>query len=289
MTALLLVAGLGLIAGGSLAVAAAGLTGALAGLLALLALAPLMADPAPSLLVIALRIVGALLAVELLWIALHRHPELRGPSPLGMPAVLLSGAAGTLASLAIRPSPKPLGELLVGVDASAVALAAAVGLGIVALPAVLGRGPVGSIALGAAVLLTAAELLVVALAGPRAPLEHMLIAVTQVSLAAGAYVVALSAPMGPPLAGRSAAAAAAAAEAADEAPLAGGRRIPIWPGLVTRGAWLRRAGDGGRGGAGAGGASGGGADAGGGAGGSAGVAGGPRGAGDRDGNRDRVP
>ena len=134
-----------------------------------------------------------------------------------------------------------LGELLVGLDASAVSLAAAVGLGIVGLPAVLGRGPVGSIALGAAALLTAAELFVVALAGPRAPLEHMLIAVTQVSLAAGAYVVALSAPMGPPLAGRSAAAAAAAAEAADEAPLAGGRRIPIWPGLANRGTWLRRA------------------------------------------------
>jgi hypothetical protein len=241
MTALLLAAGLGLIAGGSLAVAAAGLTGALAGLLVVLAVAPLMAEPSPSLLVIALRIVGALLSVELLWLALHRHPELRRASPLGAPAVLLSGLAGAVAALAIRPDPKVLGELLTGIDASAAALAAAVGLAIVALPAVLGRAPVGSIALGAAVLLTGAELFVVALAGPRAPLEHLLIAVTQVALAAGGYVVALSAPMGPPLAGRSAAAAAAGAgEGADEAPLAGGRRIPIWPGIANRGTWLRR-------------------------------------------------
>jgi hypothetical protein len=240
MTLLLLAAGLGLIAGGSLAVAAAGLTGALAGLLAVLALAPLMTDPSPSLVVVALRIVGALLSVELLWIALQRHPELRRASPIGTPAVLLSGIAGGLATLAIRPEPRVLGELLVGIDASGATLAAAVGLAIVALPAVLGRGPVGSIALGAAVLLTGAELFVVALAGPRAPLEHLLIAVTQVALAAGAYVVALSAPMGPPLAGRSGATAASAE--GDEAPLAG-RRVPIWPGIANRGgSWLRRGG-----------------------------------------------
>jgi hypothetical protein len=245
MTALLLAAGLGLIAGGSLAVAAAGPTGALAGLLAVLALAPLMADPAPSLLVLALRLVGALLAVELLWIALQQHPELRRPSPLGMPAVILSGLAGAVAVLALRPDPKVLGELLSGLDAAAAALAAGVGLAIVALPAVLGRGPVGSIALGAAGLLTAAELFVVGLAGPRAPLEHLLIAVTQVALAAGAYVVALSAPIGPPLAGRSGAATGAtgaSGDAGDEAPLVGGRRIPIWPSIPNRGAWLRRPG-----------------------------------------------
>ena len=117
-----------------------------------------MADPSPSLLVIALRIVGALLAVELLWLALLRHPELRRASPLGTPAVMLSGAAGALAALAIRPQPKVLGELLVGLGASARRWPPPSGLAVVALPAVLGRGPLGSIAVGAAVLLTAAEL-----------------------------------------------------------------------------------------------------------------------------------
>ena len=108
-----------------------------------------MADPAPSLLVIALRIVGALLAVELLWIALHRHPELRRPSPFGMPAVLLSG-------IGRRPcrARDPAGSRRCWASCwsasmpPAVALAAAVGPRVVALPAVLGRGPVGSIAAG---------------------------------------------------------------------------------------------------------------------------------------------
>ncbi|MBM4408474.1 MAG: hypothetical protein FJ038_07735, partial [Chloroflexi bacterium] len=74
MTALLLAAGLGVIAGGGLAVGALGLSRALGGLLGLLVLAPLLTDPLPSTLSLAVRIVGALLTVELLWIALRRRP-----------------------------------------------------------------------------------------------------------------------------------------------------------------------------------------------------------------------
>lgn len=240
MTAILLAAGLGVIAGGSLAVGAAGLTGALAGLLGLLVVVPVIADPAPSLLAIAVRIVGALLAVELLWVGLNRHDDLRRASPLGLPAVLLSGAAGAVAALAIGPEPLVLGELLVGIDAGAVGLAAAVGLAVIALPAVLGRGPIGSVAIGAAVLFTAAELLVVAMGGPRAPLEHLLIAVTQVSLAAAAYVVASAAPVGPPLAGRAGVDGATQVESSEDAPLVGRRRIPVWPGVRGVPPWPRR-------------------------------------------------
>ena len=243
MTALLLAAGLGVIAGGGLAVGALGLNGALGGLLGLLVLAPFLADPLPSALSIAVRVVGALLTVELLWITLHRSPGLRRPSPLGLPAVLLAGFAAAIAGLALPAAvsgpPIVLGELLVGVDAGVIARAAALGLAVIALPVVLGRGSLGSIAIGAAVLLTAAELLLVGLMGPRTPLDHLLLAVTQASLAAGALVVASAAPVGPPLAGRTAVDGASPVDPAAP-PLAGRRRIPVWPGVRSASTWVRR-------------------------------------------------
>lgn len=256
MIPVLLAAGLGVIAGGGLAVGAAGLTGALAGLLGLLIVAPLVADPMPSLLSLAVRLVGALLTVELLWIATHRAPDLRRPLPLGLPAVLLAGLGGGIVGLAL-PAGAPLGggagaaggagsvlpvlgTLLGDVDLAAITRAAALGLAIVGLAAVLGRGPLVSVAIGAAVLLTGAEILVVGALGPRTPLEHLLIAVTQVAIAGAALAIASTGPVGPPLAGRATSADGASPMGDDDTPLAGRRRIPIWPGVRATSPWSRR-------------------------------------------------
>ncbi|MBM4409672.1 MAG: hypothetical protein FJ038_13990 [Chloroflexi bacterium] len=139
-----------------------------------------------------------------------------------------------MAGFALPPAaggpPAVLGEVLVGVDAGRVARAGALGLAVVALPLVLGRGPLGSIAIGSAVLLSGAELLLAGLFGPRTPLEHLLLAATQALLAAGTLVVVAAAPVGPPLAGRIPVPGANETDAAAP-PLAGRRRIPVWPGI----------------------------------------------------------
>jgi hypothetical protein len=249
----LLAAGLGVIAGGGLAVGATGLTGALAGLLGLLVVAPLIADPPPLLLSLAVRIVGALLTVELLWIATHRAPDLRRPLPLGLPAVLLAGLGGAIVGLALPSGGRSsdagtgaaavlpvLGTLIGDIDLAAITRAAAIGLGIVGLAAVFGRGPLCTIAIGAAVLLTGAELLVVGSLGPLTPLEHLLIAITQVSIAGAALAIASSGPVGPPLAGRATSADGASPMGDDDTPLKGRRRIPVWPGVRAASPWARR-------------------------------------------------
>ena len=156
MIAFLLAAGLSVIAGGSLAVGASGLTGALAGLLGLLVLAPFVVDPVPSPLSLAVRIVGALLAVELLWVALHRAPDLRRALPLGLPAVALAGVGGAIVGLGLPHAASfaagpdgggavvglpVLGALIGDLDAWIAARAAAIGLVVLGLAAVLGGGP----------------------------------------------------------------------------------------------------------------------------------------------------
>ena len=237
MNVLLLAAALGVIAGGSLAVAAGGATGALAGLLAIMVVAPLLADPLPSPLALAIRSVAALLTVELLWVVLQRAPELRRPSPLGLPALIVVGAAAALAGIAIRVGSSAavgppaldavVGAVLTGPD---VARAAAIALGVLAVPALLGRGGLGAVSVGALVLLGSAELLRVALSGPLTSLEHLGLGVLQVALAGATLAVASAVPAGPPLAGRIEPVIAPDGLGRDTG-LVTRTRIPVWPGI----------------------------------------------------------
>ena len=242
MNPLLLAAGLGVIAGGGLSVGAAGVTGALSGLLTIMVLAPFIADPLPSPLVLAIRGVAALLTVELLVVVLQRAPDLRRASPLGFPALLLSGVAAALVGLglALPGDSVPLERIFGSMDGLTVARASAIALAVLALPAVLGRGGLGSVAIGSLVLVAAAELLRLALVGPMSSLEQLGIAVLQVALAAATVAVASAVPAGPPLAGRS------DAETGGGDGLGGGdrlvprTRIPVWPGIRSVAPSFRR-------------------------------------------------
>ena len=252
MNLLLLAAGLGVIAGGSLAVGAAGATGALGGLLAILILAPFIADPLPSPLLLAIRGVAALLTVELLWVVLHRAPDLRRASPLGLPALLVAGAAAALVGLTLPGHPAAPGEAVgpagpvaldrafTAIDATGVALGAAIALGVIALPGVLGRSGLGAVAIGGIVLISAAELLRLSLVGPVSTLEQVGLAVLPAALAAATVAVASAIPAGPPLAGRGDADADAGDGRGRRAGLIPRTRIPIWPGLRSVTPALRR-------------------------------------------------
>jgi hypothetical protein len=85
---------------------------ALIGLAVALVAAPMLAEPIPSSVALAARIVAALLAVEFLWIAtrIRRDPEI--DSPLGWPAELLGAVAvtfvgGAVALDTLRPAGPP--------------------------------------------------------------------------------------------------------------------------------------------------------------------------------------
>jgi hypothetical protein len=169
--------GVAVLAGAVVAVAARESRVTVLGLALALIAAPLVVAPPPSVLPLAGRLVAAILAGYLLWIAV-RHAPAHGRthgSRLGWPVEsLIAGAAATV------------GFGIGGTGTGGLPEAMAVGLALtaVAIPPLV-RGDALQVGVGAMLLITAVEVLRVGLAGPPTPLEHVVASGLLVAVAAG--------------------------------------------------------------------------------------------------------
>jgi len=130
---------------------------------------PILADPLPEPLALAARLVGAVLAGYLLWVAARGHRVRTGGSLVGWPtdAFLAAGAAVV-----------GYGSHGLGAPAAGPALAAAAGFALAALavlPVVTGRD-ILRVGLGLMLLLSGALLIRTSLGGTPDPLEQLLTA-----------------------------------------------------------------------------------------------------------------
>lgn len=176
---------------------------ALTGLVIALVAAPFVADPLPDIRVIALRVVGGVLAAQLLWPAVRAGVVREGGSLLGWRAEALMATAAAICGWAIAASLAgiPTGvDLLPGTgptgpfDPAVVRFAApaAAGLAILALaatPVLVPPDPV-RLGLGLLLLVEGVTLLQSGLGGAAEPLEQLAIVAALVAVAAG--VAALS-------------------------------------------------------------------------------------------------
>jgi hypothetical protein len=155
--------------GAVVAVSARNARAAVLGLVLAMIGAAFLADPLPDSLGLAARLVGAVLAGYLLWIA-GRDPDARtGGSRLGWPAELLIVGAAAMAGYASHG---------LGAPATGPILAAAAGFALAALAVapVLNGHDVMRIGLGLGLLVTGAVLVRTGLGGTPAPLEQLAIA-----------------------------------------------------------------------------------------------------------------
>ncbi len=177
-------AALGIVAGAVVALSARDTRLMLAGLVAALGLTPLLADPLPSPIAVAARLVAALLGAQLLLVALRGSPARTRAADLGPLSTALAAAAACVVGYSTSG---------VGSPANGPALATAVGFGLATLaigPLLLGRD-VLRVGLGMILLVTAAELVRAGLAGTPGPLEQVVSAGATVAiLAATAALVA---------------------------------------------------------------------------------------------------
>jgi hypothetical protein len=177
-------AALVLLAGALIAVSARDPRWILGGLVVSVGLAALVADPLPTVLAIAIRLVAALLGAELVLLAVRGVPVPSYGAPLGPVTAALAGAAAVVVGYAASG---------VGSPAAGPPLASGVGLGLATIaigPLLLGRDIV-RIGSAMALLVTAAELVRAGLAGTPGPLEQGVIALVTIGiLAATAAIVA---------------------------------------------------------------------------------------------------
>jgi hypothetical protein len=148
--------------------------------------APFIADPIPAPLTLAARVIGAILAGYLLWIA-ARGPRLRtGGSLVGWP---------TEAFLAVAAAAVGYGSDGLGAPAGGPALAAAAGFALAALsvlPTVTGRD-ILRIGIGLALLLQGALLIRTSLGGTPDPLEELVTAGLVAALGGAVAILAIAA------------------------------------------------------------------------------------------------
>lgn len=176
---------------------------ALTGLVVALVAAPFVADPLPDIRVVGLRVVGGVLAAQLLWPAVRAGVVREGGSLLGWRAEALLATAAAICGWAIAAS---LAGIPTGVDLPAGAASpgpfdptvvrfaapAAAGLAILALaatPVLVPPDPV-RLGLGLLLLIDGVTLLQSGLGGAAEPLEQLAIVAALVAVAAG--VAALS-------------------------------------------------------------------------------------------------
>lgn len=169
MTPALTGVAIAVVLGGVIAVSARTPRTAVLGLLIVLVGSGFVADPLPESLGLAARIVGAVLAGELLWVAI-RGPELRTEgSRLGWPAELLVAAAGAVVGLGSfglgAPAAGPIEAQAAGFSLGALAIA----------PLTNGRD-ILRIGVGVNLLIAGALLVGVALVGTPAPDRSLVIA-----------------------------------------------------------------------------------------------------------------
>jgi hypothetical protein len=171
-------AALAVLAGAVVAASARDIRWIVGGLVATIGLAAVLADPLPSPLALAIRLLAAVLGAELIVIA-GRGSTTRIPSPQGSPLGPVTPALAGAAAFVIGYAASGVGS-----PADGPALATATGLGLAAIaagPLVLGRDllRIGS---GLALLVTAAELIRAGLAGTPGPFEQTVVAGLTVAL-----------------------------------------------------------------------------------------------------------
>lgn len=162
-----------------------------------LLLTPAIADPVAQPVGLAARLVGAILAGYLLWIAARDDPSVRlahaptGGSRIGWPAELLVAAAASVVGMSAHGLGAPAGGPVIASAAGFAVAALAV------LPILTGRD-VLRVAIGCLLLLDAALLVRTALGGTAGSLEHLLSAFLLVTVAACAAAMGRAARLDPP-------------------------------------------------------------------------------------------
>jgi hypothetical protein len=172
---LLLLATAGLVvAGGIACVTARRASLVAAGVVAVLAASPLLQEPLPAPAVMLERAVAALLAAELLWLALRGRP-VAGASPVGWPGLALLAVAAFAAGAGAHP-------LVEGVGPPE-AFGTAGALFAVAVSGAAGRSDGPHLVLAALLLVVAASVFRGALSGPGPSLEVTIVALAGIALA----------------------------------------------------------------------------------------------------------
>ena len=179
-------AAVALLAGALIAVSSRDPRWALAGVVISLGLAPVLADPLPAPLAIAVRLIGALLGTQLVLSALRPAPAGTEGTPLGPVSIALGAAAAAVVGYATS-----------GVGSAAVGppLATAVGFGLATLavgPLLLGRD-ILRVGIGMVLLITAGELVRAGWAGTPSALEQVFAAGLTLAVLAATAAIAGSA------------------------------------------------------------------------------------------------
>lgn len=186
MNPLVALVAIAVVGGGVIAVSARDARVALLGLVLALVGAPLVADPAPPLLPLAARLVAAILAGQLLWVTLRATTTRTRGSALGWPFEGFAAAAAFVIGFGVAGA---------GADAAGPREAQAAGLALAVLalnPVLFGRDTF-RLGIGLALLVLAATILRVALAGTPGPLEQLVTGGLVVGLGGALAVVCANA------------------------------------------------------------------------------------------------
>jgi len=170
------------VAGGVIAVSAHEARAAILGLTISGVTAPLLADPPPTPLPLAARLLAAILAGYLLWVSVRERPLTRG-SRLGWPVEAMLAAAAAVAGLGAAGFAGPAGG-------PPEAEAAAFALGALAIGPILRTADVFRLAIGLLLAILGAGVGRVALAGTPVPLDHLVMAGLTIVLAAAVGAIA---------------------------------------------------------------------------------------------------
>lgn len=162
-----------------------------------LLVSPVIADPIAAPVGLAARLVGAILAGYLLWIAARDDASMKlahaptGGSRIGWPAEFLVAAAASVVGMSAHGLGAPAGGPVIASAAGFAVAALAV------LPVLTGRD-VLRVAIGCLLLLDAGLLVRTALGGTPGPLEQLLVALLLVTVAACAAALGRAARLDPP-------------------------------------------------------------------------------------------
>lgn len=196
-------AGVAVLAVGGAIAAVAAREGRLAivGLVAALVAAPFVADPVPEVRIVALRVLGAVLAAYLLWPAIRAGADIGGSSRLGWPSEAVLAAAAAIIGWSVgavlaaetpggeAPVDPPAGAALEPFDLAIVRVAApsAAGLAVIALavaPVLIPRHPI-RLGFGLLLLLDGMTLVRSGMGGTPEALEQIAVVALMVGVAAG--------------------------------------------------------------------------------------------------------
>jgi hypothetical protein len=191
MNAVLVATALTVVAGAIVAVSSRDGRVALAGLAVVLVASPLLADPVPAPLPLLARILGALLAIELLWIAVRVTGGGTRGSLVGWPVEALVAAAGAVAGVLVSSAVAGSAFTSSAAGPAPAAVGAAFALGALAIvPLVVGRDAL-RLAVGAALLVAAAIALQAGFLGAPTAFDQLVAAGAIVAVGtAGAALIA---------------------------------------------------------------------------------------------------